>query len=411
MRALYYILSVFMVMCLSVFSEASGRAVSTSSSEKTGYVFHLPFHTNCFPTYVFVNLAGKEVDFRKVPDWGNSKIVTGALPSGRRSKDFLCFAWDIDNHTLYLDLNRNLDLTDDLAGVYQSIEGTGSKYQRFSNISFETAHIPVQFPHTPVRIPYNIDITFRKTRSKANCTVTVRSGWQGDIELDGKKMRLTVKDNLDGIIKTGDRLFMVPCDYNEQYSAEPTIYNRFIVPRSLSFGEHEYKLAYDFGHDEEKSRLKVTFTDSPHPAGKLRINGRNIKRLILKESSVKGSSMVILDSPASEVQIPAGTYNYQIVILDGGNPFGIFYSTFTNKLTVSDKETAILQTGTPLANTVRVNRSGPILHLDYILSGSGGEKYLRLISRDNYLANEETQPVFSIYCNGENIVSGSFRYG
>jgi len=400
------------MMCFSVFFEASGQAVPNSSTEKNGYVFHLPFRSDCLPTTVLVNLAGKEVDFKKVPDWDHSKIVTGALPSGLRSKDFLCFAWDIDNQTLYLDLNHNLDLTDDPAGVYQSSAGSGSKFQLFSNISFETVHIPEQFPHTPVRIPYDVDITFRKTRSKANCFVTVRSGWQGDIELDGTKMRLTVKDNLDGFIKTDDRLFMVPCDFLEQYSAETTIYNRFAVPRSLSFGEHEYKLAYDFEDVEEKSRLKVTFTRLPRPAGILHIKGHNhVKRVILKESGVKGSSLVILDSPASEVQIPDRTYNYQIVFLDGGNPYGVFFSSFTKNLTVNGKEAAIINTGIPLANTVKVNQSGPLLHLDYILSGTGGERYHRLISRNNYLANQEAQPEFSIFRDGEKITSGSFRYG
>jgi hypothetical protein len=64
-----------------------------------------------------INLGGQEVKFRKEPDFGKDRIVRRALKVGPDKDDFIGIAADLTTHTLYLDLNQNLDLTDDPQGV------------------------------------------------------------------------------------------------------------------------------------------------------------------------------------------------------------------------------------------------------------------------------------------------------
>ena len=47
---------------------------------------------------------GKEVTFKKEPDFGDSEIIRGALSIGKDERASICFAWDVSERKLYLDL-------------------------------------------------------------------------------------------------------------------------------------------------------------------------------------------------------------------------------------------------------------------------------------------------------------------
>lgn len=56
--------------------------------------------------------------FKKEPALKGKKVVRGALLAGRDRDDFLGLACDKEARILYLDLNGNLDLTDDVEASY-----------------------------------------------------------------------------------------------------------------------------------------------------------------------------------------------------------------------------------------------------------------------------------------------------
>ena len=81
--------------------------------------------------------------FKKEPDWGGRKICRGTINSAIRGVPRpgadpghsinLPFAWDYQKGKLYLDVNRNGDLTDD--AVYSTKPSPGEySYQSFTNL-------------------------------------------------------------------------------------------------------------------------------------------------------------------------------------------------------------------------------------------------------------------------------------
>ena len=371
----------------------------SEEADESRYVFHLSFKEQVLYLRVPVPLAGREVVFKKEPDFGDHKIIRGAIPFAREEKDYLCFAWDFTEQVLYLDLNRNLDLTDDPAGVISN-KGESKWRPDFGNIHIQSDHPQGEIPYI-VRLNLAAYNRFRQVY----CNVLVRSGWQGDIELFGKKWQLSVADNLDGVIGEEDIFTIRPYEGNEKETVNCGSTDRFYVPREIFLDGQAYNLAFEFGAQRKKSELIVSFMESQHPMGEIQLEGQFIKRLIMRESEEKGSPLVILDSPDKNVHIPVRTYRMQRIFLDGGEKHGLFWADGKKEISVVQGKIFTLKMGGPLNHSVKARRYQRNLSLDYTLLGIGDERYIQL-PRDR-----KNPPTFVITRGDNTIVSGSFKYG
>ena len=133
--------------------------------------------------------------------------------------------------------------------------------------------------------------------------------------------------------------------------------------------------------------------------GELRIEGETISRLVLK-----GEQEVVLDSPGEVERVPIGAYASVAVHLDGGGPKQK-YKADAGPLTVTAAGPNVLRAGGPLDNSVKLEPLGPLLKLDYELTGVGGEAY-QAVSRDY-----SKKPSFVITRGDREIHRGSFEYG
>ena len=381
------------------FVPSPGGAVSSGldSSQTARHVFRLPFKDGGFYYRVSVPLEGREVVFKKEPDFSSRKIIRGALPAAREKKDFLCFAWDVSEKKLYLDLNRNLALTDDPSGIFL---GQGKKGQQtFWNVRFKSAN-----PQNPVL--YDVSVFFSHYRGAAlRCLAIVRSGWQGDVELYGRKWQLAVTDNLDGVIGTEDILTIRPFEEGQEDPVSFSIYDRLYQPQKIFFGGHEYDLSFEFEPADGGSSLVAIFTELRSPLGRLKLEGKSFKRIILTEGKEKGSATAIIDSPGSTVLIPARTYSKQRIFLDGKEIYAFLYADSQTEISVTQDKVTPLNLGPPLKHTVDISRRGSELLLDYQIIGLSGEKYVHLGR------SSASRPEFTIYRGKNKITSGSFRYG
>jgi len=363
------------------------------------HVFRLPYMEKGFYLRLFVPLEGTEVTFKKEPDFGDHKIVRGALRTPREEKEFLCFAWDVSELKLYLDLNRNLDLTDDPSGVFQ---GQGKKYQQsFHNVRFKSLNS---------RIPllYHVTMSFSDYRVYGiplRCVVYVRSGWQGDIGLYGRKWQLRVVDNLDGIIGPDDIMTLRPYKEGQEEPVEFSSYDRLYPPQRIFFDGHDYDLEFGFEPGAGGSQLVATFKELQSPLGALEMKGSHIRRLILREGKNRDTSLVLLDLPGNRVLVPARVYNRQRIFLDGGEIFRVLYANSQNEISVIQDKVTPLKLGIPLTHTVEMSRHATELMLDYQLVGVGGERYV------NFGKDFRNRPTFTIYRGKDKIGSGSFEYG
>ncbi len=387
------------LIMISFLVPSLGGAVSggLDSSRTARHVFRLPFMDGGFYYRVSVPLEDREVVFKKEPDFGGRKIIRGALPAAREEKDFLCFAWDISEKKLYLDLNRNLDLTDDPYGVFL---GQGKKEQQtFWNVRFNSAN-----PQNPAL--YDVSVLFSHYRGAAlRCLAIVRSGWQGDFELFGRRWQLAVTDNLDGVIGTEDILTLRPFEEGQEDSVSFSIYDRLYRPQKIFFGGHEYDLSFDFEPGDGGSSLVAIFTELLPPLGRLKLEGKSFKRIILTEGRERGSATAIIDSPGSTVLVPARTYSKQRIFLDGKEIYAFLYADSQTEISVAQDKVTPLKLGPPLNHTVEISRRGSELLLDYQIVGLSGEKYVHLGR------SSASRPEFAIYLGQDKITSGSFRYG
>ncbi|MCE5248591.1 hypothetical protein LLG96_00075 [bacterium] len=383
-------------------------ALSDSTPESI-HVFQLPFKDDGLSILYFdILLENTEIEFKKEPDFGNREIIRGVLPTGRNKSENMCFALDRPEGILYLDENRNLDITDDISGVYRGNEL--NRVISFRDIQFE-------FTHGATAVRYSVDISFFLYDNKS-CTMIVRSGWQGTVVLDGKQWTLTISDNLDGVIGPDDMYLLTPFREPEKQQIDVFFFKRNItksqnntlykmpVPYSLFLDGHQYDLDFRFESFEKGGGLTAVFTETTPPAGTLILDGTNISRLVLETSEPESLAAVVLDSPGTTVTIPARSYVVKNVFIDSGNnSLGLFYSSPMLPVKVTVDNPAHLPIGSPLIHTAEVKRFGSTLAMTYCIKGAGGELYDQT-KRDNLSA-----PKFTVYHNNRKIASGSFRYG
>ena len=134
--------------------------------------------------------------FSKEPVYSGPGVFRGLLRLGNDTNAFMPFAWDERQRRLYLDLNRNRDLTDDPAGVFTA---TGRDLQLFRDILLE-------FPSK--QGPYQVRVDAHVfgqggPGGKVRVFLYVRSLWDGAVELNGKKWYVAVIDRPDGRLGPG----------------------------------------------------------------------------------------------------------------------------------------------------------------------------------------------------------------
>ena len=351
-----------------------------------------------------VSIEPQSAAFKKEPAAAAGKVIRGVLNFGGDASNSIPFIWQRDARKLFLDLNRNQDLTDDAAGTFSSRAETRLNYQTFFN---------VRLPLTTAqgRCPMLVDANFYDYGARPSCNLSVRCFWQGKVTLHGQDWQVGavpsvwVETNGSRNISLEHHLLLRP--WEEQNQA----FNNFngsleMVPFSQKFffGGHAYQLDWLAAAPKGEVKPSLQFTEQSVPLGDLKITGQYIQRLVLPGENYQ----VVLDRPAATVKIPIGSYNQPNLRLEQGGTAA--YPNFNqppsgNRISVNDKTPAIMAVGGPLTNSVAVTRHGQDLRLDYRLIGAGGQTY------QMESVNRSQPPQFAVFKGGKQIASGSFEFG
>jgi hypothetical protein len=141
--------------------------------------------------------------------------------------------------------------------------------------------------------------------------------------------------------------------------------------------------------------------DQDPTTGEIKLGGKSIIRLILRRED--NNEKEEFRRPEQTIKLPTGKYSLHEVHLEGGY---ICYASRGPKrhlVSVTSDETATLKIGAPLEQTVKVNRQGRNLAMNYELLGVGGEKYTG--------GNSGEPPIFTVYRGDKEIASDKFEYG
>jgi hypothetical protein len=335
--------------------------------------------------------------FEKEPPLSWSKVIRGFLQLGGGSND-MAFAWDRAAGKLYLDVNRNLDLTDDPAGVLSCQGGLGVYYQTFTNI------------HLPFRIPGGnhqalVDLIFSNYRG-LYCSAAMRSLWQGKLTLQGEEWQVGLLGNAfepRPSLESGNLLLRPWTERNKSFSLNSGSLEAFPFSQKLFFGNRAYQLQCTNEAQGGAVKVRVQFTEQQPSLGELKIMGGFVQRVTLEG----GPYMVVIDKPEAVVRVPVGSYGPSKVCLRKGDAEAYLdgrTQSSPGRISINDRRPAVLMAGGPLTNSVSVNRQGRNLSLNYQLVGVGGA--YQMVNQDR-----SHPPEFTVYQGDKKVASGKFEFG
>ncbi len=131
--------------------------------------------------------------------------------------------------------------------------------------------------------------------------------------------------------------------------------------------------------------------------GELKLEGKYIERLVLRRID---GHIEKFDQPAETIKLPVGEYLMD-ASLKGG--YACRFLSGDSRVTVTEDKPVVLKFGAPLKQTVKAQRRGRILVLNYELLGAGGESYAG--------PDRSTPPTFTIYKGNKKIASDKFEFG
>jgi hypothetical protein len=134
-------------------------------------------------------------------------------------------------------------------------------------------------------------------------------------------------------------------------------------------------------------------------SGELRLEGQHIERLVLRRQDGHTGQ---ISRPDETIRLPVGEYRLQDVRLKDGFNYSSRDNATYDWVTVTEDKPATFKVGAPLKQTVTIERQGPVLALNYKLTGVGGETYAGTRSK---------RPSFTVFKGDKEVASGRFEFG
>ncbi len=376
--------------------EGSGGASSLSAQPATAYLEYKEVSFSLSQWYHAVR--ARSGAFKKEPPFGRNSVTRGMLPLGGGGTNEMAFAWDRTAGVLYFDLNRNLDLTDDPAGVFTNDQSFGLNYQRFANV-----RVPMKTPAGTCQALVDLNCY---SYGGMTCSALLRSFWQGKVTLQGVEWQigLVVHPFEQQASFEGGSLLLRPwSEHNQPFSTYSGSLETFPFSQKVFVGNHAYQLRCTAEPSGNVPRVRVQFTEQTPALGDLKITGVSLQRVTLEG----GDYTVVMDRPDAVVKVPVGSYKRFNACLKKGEteahlnrPEGMA----NQRLVISEQKPLVLPVGGPLTNSVSVSRQGRKLSLNYQLAGAGGTYELGKVDREH-------PPEFAIYQGDRKIASGKFEFG
>ena len=238
----------------------------------------------------------RDEPFAKEPNFGQRKVWRGVLGVGAPGhREQMGFAWDKSEGKLYMDLNRDGDLTNDPNGVLETDDARGGDYQNHNFSAF-----PVSFSNELGVFRYQLSANMFDYPWSRNAEFVIRSSYLGTVDLEGVGWFFEVNDKLAAAIQQDNKL-SVHIDEGDSTN----FISSLAVPESIFLDGRCYDVDFEFRKGENAySALWCTLTEKEVPLGRLRIEGGLVNQLVFGNRG-----MLILPPLTGEpVSVPVGDY-------------------------------------------------------------------------------------------------------
>ena len=378
------------------FSAGAAPAESAGASSPAGFTADLNYQeTDEVLVSRPIGIKLQTAAFRKEPALDRRNVIRGVLLWGTRSEQAIPFIWEKGSSRLYLDLNRNRDLTDDPKGIFTSASRENS--QSFTNIHLV---LPTGTGDRPVRL----QLTFTSYGAGG---VNVRAGlcsyWQAKISPRGTEWQFGLVEDVlaeNGSLPPQWMLLRAWAERQRPFNLLSTSPDFCGITKNVFFDNRAYELECRYEPGGDSPKYKVAFKEQAPRLGELQVTGANLHRLIL---TAKPGITALLDQPAGTVKMPAGSYSVDEIWLRRGEVEVVRLKAGT--VTVDPQRAATLIAGGPLTNSVEVKSYRDVLQLKYKLLGADGGAYQ--LPMPDY----QHPPEFAVFQGTNRLATGKFQYG
>ncbi len=400
-RAVWLLFTLVVVLCTSNVLGSAGSAPAGSPSSNLLAAPLAYQETDFNVTSWSLTIRTQSTAFAREPAAVAGKTIRGVLDFGDGASNGIPFLWQRDARKLFLDLNRNRDLTDDPSGVCLSRAESSVAYQMFTN-----AHLA--FTTAAGRCPVLADVNlYDYSSGPLGGIAEVRSLWQGRMTLNGRdwQVGLVPSDLNQTALFENCQLLLRPWEQRIlPFTTSDGSLATVSLTKNLFLDGHAYQLTSETRSERGEVRPVLRFAGQTAALGEVKVTGKFIQRLVLSGAPY----LVVLDQPAGAVKVPVGGYGQPGILLEQGGARARYNSSqpfSVAGISVNDRTPAILDAGGPLTNSVTVTRQGQDLRLDYQLIGAGGATY-RLVNQDS-----SRPPTFAIFKGERKIGAGNFEFG
>jgi hypothetical protein len=342
------------------------------------------------------NLALAKVPFRKEPELSPRHVFRSRLQFDKDTNNAIALIWDQPKHKLYLDLNRNLDLTDDPAGVFSS---TNKGFQQlFTNVT-----LPVGTPTGLHRAPLDVYLFSDAQGNWAQVQLHSHSLLQAKVTFQAEDWQVAAVDSLFSSPGPTAAKFLLLRPWAARTNRVSLYYPPYGIvpfPRRLFWLGQAFQIEPRFDTGGETAVCKLELTPQQPPLADLTLSGESLGYALLCATN---GYTVLLHDPPGTVKVPQGVYTVSAVWLKKG-PVEAFRLPGEPRV-VNALTNSRLVLGGPLTNSVALERSGRKLFMNYRLQGADGEFYC-LAQQDR-----SKPPEFTVYHGGKKVLSGQFQFG
>jgi hypothetical protein len=346
---------------------------------------------------VYWTLDTTNTPFLKEPELSNQGVFRGLLRFGKNdTNNPLPLIWDQPKRKVYLDLNRNLDLTDDPAGVFTTTNKGPD--QRFTNV---TVLLRTAAGLHPVVVGLRLwsDSAGRQMHAQLDS----RSLWQAKVGSPGEEWQAAVLDdpfNPEGPAFAKFLLLRPWAARTNRLSLRDLTSGIVRFPDQLFWLGQAFHLERRFETQDGTPVCKLEFTPQQPPQTELKLSGESLYYAVLRATN--GYTMVLRE-PSGTLKVPQGIYTANAVWLKRGAAEAYRLGDVPYLLKATAPTNLVL--GGPLTNSVTLTRYGRRLNMNYRLVGADGGSY-RLAQQGG-----ATPPDFAVYRGGKKILTGIFAFG
>jgi hypothetical protein len=367
------------------------------------------------------NLAQPNTPFLKEPELSQRHVFRRVLQFGKDTNNAMALIWDQPTRKLYLDLNRNRDLTDDPTGVF--VSANKGLTQLFTNVVLPVKIAAGSGPALlDMRLSSDAEGNWMQAQLVSSCF------WQAKVALAGEEWQLAAIDN------PANREGLAPAEFlllrpwglrmNHVSLLDPTS-GTVPFPNQLLWLGQAFHLERRFETGSGAPVCKLEFTPQQPPRTELKLSGESIAYAVLCDTN--GYTAVLHDPPAT-VKVPQGVYTVTATWLKKGAATA--FRLGDKPLVVNATTSTTLGLGGPLTNSLVLTRYGRRLLMNYQLKGVDGGSYRMAqqpgavtvnagvaqgVGGGSYrLAQQPDRanpPEFSVFHGGKKVLSGQFQFG